>query len=103
MSSEQFHTPESSPESFPRIGDMMVGNMLQLSLMPLAYERRHQTELSDMTQAELRKKAVGEWMLADAEIFRAYVEAHADETIDLGDSDALRNFLDRMWESQTLQ
>jgi hypothetical protein len=103
MNSEQHYQPEASVESLPKIGDGMVGNLLQLSLMPVAYARRHETEHSDLTQAELRRSAANEWILADAAIFRQYVEAHQDETIDLGNPDAIEAFLDRMWESQTMQ
>lgn len=97
MNQEQF---ETAKEQFPRLE--IVANMLQISLMPLAYRAHHPDTEVNMADRDLRNKIAQEWTVNYAQSFREYIEDHPRDTIDLSDEGALREFFTRLSPGETL-
>lgn len=94
---------ENITEDFPRVSEGMVANMVQISLMPLAFKARHpeiSVDMKDPNFAE-KGKVIEEWMEQDAKLFRAFISANPDRTIDLSSEDDLSALLQEVWDSET--
>jgi hypothetical protein len=86
-------------ESFPKISEGMTANMLQIQLMPLAYGLLHSTEPANMKDPEVRKVVTAEWVEYFAQPFREYIEDHPRETIDIGNTEAVKEFFAHFLEA----
>jgi hypothetical protein len=91
---------ESHSEQLPRLE--VVANMLQISLMPLAYRARHPGAEVNMADRDLRNRVATEWAENYAQSFREYIEDHPRDTIDLGDQEALLEFFTQLASGETL-
>jgi hypothetical protein len=94
---------------FPKVSEGMVANMLQISLIPLAFKARHPEIEVDMSNPEIRHRAAAEWAdkeagiyPLDAELFRAYIKKNPNRTIDLSNEEEISGFLQDMWDSVTM-
>jgi hypothetical protein len=76
--------------------------MLQLSLMPLAYKILYPEVEINMADPEMRNQIAETWKTHFAQTFREYIEDHPRETIDLGDKEALLEFLARFAPDATI-
>jgi hypothetical protein len=88
MSHEYRASSEITSESFPMIGEKMFANMIQIRLMPIAYEAKYGVK-PDMKIGEVRKIVAFEWERQYAGPFRKYLDAHAREPLDINDEEAL--------------
>lgn len=98
--------PESSEnpsEAFPKVGEAMVANMLQIRLMPLAYGVDHGVTVDMRDRSNpARQDAAQEWAAKYAQAFREYVEDNPREQINIHDDEALLDFFNRMREYATV-
>ncbi|HEY0964841.1 MAG TPA: hypothetical protein VGE31_03520 [Candidatus Paceibacterota bacterium] len=95
-----FERQESYSESLPRLP--IIANMLQISLIPLAYRTNHPEAEINMADKTLRNQMAAEWAHYYAGSFRDYIEDNPRETIDLSDEEALREFLSRITPEATM-
>ena len=91
-----FESHESAVDTFPRISEVMIGNMLQIRLMPLAYQARHPEVEMNISDKELRNVMAQEWAESYAQAFRDHIEDNPRDTIDLGNEDALLELLGKI-------
>lgn len=90
MKPEHFNSPESSHI------EAISANIVQIALMPLAYEDAHPGEHPDMTNPEEKRQVVAEWLTQNSELYREFADAHTDETIDLDDTEAVHDLWERI-------
>jgi hypothetical protein len=109
MSNESPKSLERTSELFPKVSEGMVANMLQISLIPLAFKARHPEIDVDMSNPEIRHRAAAEWAdkdtgicPLDSELFREYIKNNPNRTVNLSDEEDLREFLRDMWDSFTI-
>ena len=94
---------ENPSDAFPKVGEKMVANMLQIRLMPLAYGVDHGVAV-DMHDRDnpARAAAAQEWAEKYAQAFREYIDDNPREQINIHDDEAVIEFFKRMREYATV-
>jgi hypothetical protein len=95
MNSENLENPA---ELFPKAGEPMMANMLQIRLIPLVYKLDHPNTDLDMADREKRNEAGFEWEKKYAQAFREYIEDNPREPINIHDEAALMEFFMKVKE-----
>lgn len=97
--------PESSEnpaELYPKVGEAMIANMLQIRLMPLAFKMDHPNTEVSMADRKKRNEVAAEWAEKYAQAFREYVEDNPREPINIHDESALIEFFMKVKEYTTV-
>lgn len=99
MNHEQFAPSETPANSFPRIGEKMFANMIQIRLGQIAYEVTH-GEVPDMKNHEVKNAVLMEWADKYAASFREYLNNHPQETLDINDEESLFRLFEKLTPEQ---
>jgi hypothetical protein len=87
---------------YPKIGEAMMANLIQIRLMPLAFRVDHGGVEISMSDRDTRNKVAREWAQRYASAFREYIEDNPRETLNIHDEDALIEFLMKVKEYMTV-
>jgi hypothetical protein len=93
---------ENQAELFPKVGEAMIANMLQIRLMPLAYQVDHPGTEVSMADPQKRNEVAAEWATKYAQPFREYIEDNPREPINIHDEAALIEFFMKVKEYTTV-
>jgi hypothetical protein len=95
MSHEYQASAEAVSESFPKIGEKMFANMIQIRLGQIAYEATY-GQKPDMKNGEVRNTVGIEWARQYAGPFEKYLKNHPLETLDINDEEALFRLFEKL-------
>jgi hypothetical protein len=99
MSSESV---EKNKDAFPRIGEDMMANLIQIRLMPIAFRIDHEGVDVNMADRDMRTQVGMEWAEKYAAAFREYIDDYPRETLNIHDDEALIEFLMKIKEYTTV-